>query len=293
MTPKLCQIRSETGRTFPAINIPDVNKQVLKGLFAILGLATHYICCWPVLVCPRHLRKISVNQRPVNQLLAALPVAEQLVPSLEVVDLKSGQILYEPNEPIQFAYFPQRTVISLVSIMENGATTEVGLVGREGMIGLPVIWGGRSMTSRAIVQIPGDALRLSAERLQQLCQPGTELFKFLLLYTQALFSQVSQTAACNRQHTIEERLARWLLSAHDCVEQSELELTQEFISNMLGINRPGVTIAAGILQRAGLIRYRRGRITILDRNELEAASCECYSLVKAEYQRLISLRDRS
>ncbi|PZD70969.1 hypothetical protein C1752_08639 [Acaryochloris thomasi RCC1774] len=227
-----------------------------------------------------------------NQLLAALPAAEygKLVSSLEKVSLESGQILYEPGEPIQDVYFPLRAVVSLVSIMENGATTEVGIVGSEGMVGLPILWGGQSMTSRAIVQIPDGAFRLTAEKLMEFAQPGTVLFKHLLLYTQALFSQVSQTAACNRQHTIEERLARWLLSAQDCVQQDELGLTQEFISNMLGINRPGVTIAAGILQRAGLIRYRRGRITILDRDELEAASCECYSLVKTEYRRLNRLQ---
>jgi CRP-like cAMP-binding protein len=241
---------------------------------------------------PKTYRNLILNN-VANQLLAALPADEyeQLAPGLETVFLKSGQILYEPNEPITEVYFPQYSAISLVSIMENGATTEVGLTGCEGFVGLPVIWGGQSMTNRAIVQIPGSAFKLPIEKLLYVCQPSTVLFKYLLLYTQALFCQVSQTAACNRQHAIEERLARWLLSAQDCVQQNELELTQEFISNMLGINRPGVTIAAGILQRAGLIRYRRGRITVLDRSELEASSCECYPLVKAEYQRLVDLRE--
>ena len=229
---------------------------------------------------------------PINQILTALPISEykRLLDHLNPVNLVSGEILLEPNEPIEKIYFPQRAMISLVSIMMDGSTTEIGLVGNEGMIGLPAILGGESTTSRTIVQISGTALEISADIVKKEFQRGEKLYELLLLYTQALLTQVSQSAACNRQHNIEERLARWLLSVQDCILQNELPLTQEFIANMLGTRRSGVTVAAGILQEAGIIRYSRGRITILDQEKLEDAACECYQLVQNEFIRLLGSR---
>ncbi len=231
-------------------------------------------------------------QQPINQILAALPEIEyqRLVPHLKPINLVVGKVLQEPGETITQVYFPNRAMISLVSIMENGSTTEIGLIGNEGMVGLPVILRGDSTSSRFIVQIPGTAMRLSADILRREFQLGGKLQQLLLLYTQALLTQVSQSAACNRQHTIEERLARWLLSVQDCVLSDKLPLTQEFIANMLGTRRSGVTVAAGTLQNAGMIRYRRGMITILNQEELEATSCECYRLVQGEFMRLLGSR---
>ena len=189
---------------------------------------------------------IKKVDRPINQLLAALPETEyqRLVDYLKPVDLISGEILLEPNEPVQKIYFPQRAMISLVSIMMDGSTTEIGLIGNEGMIGLSAVLGGNFTTSRTIVQVSGSALQISADIVRREFQRGEKLQQLLLLYTQALLTQVSQSAACNRQHNIEERLARWLLSVQDCVLQNELPLTQEFIANMLGTRRSGVTVAA-------------------------------------------------
>lgn len=231
---------------------------------------------------------LASSSQPVNQLLAALSESEyrNLAPHLETVSLRTGQILYEPYELIEFVYFPNRAIISLVAIMEDGATTEVGLIGKEGMVGLPVILGSNSSTSRAIVQIANSAVMLSADILKREFDRGGELQKLLLLYTQGLLTQVSQTAACNRQHVIEERLARWLLSVQDRIEQDEFLLTQEMIAYMLGVRRSGVTVAANILQQAGMISYSRGRIQIRNRQALEATACECYRLVQQEFQRL-------
>ncbi|MDJ0532679.1 MAG: Crp/Fnr family transcriptional regulator [Xenococcaceae cyanobacterium MO_207.B15] len=225
----------------------------------------------------------------INQILAALPQSEyqRLVPHLELVSLPGGRVLQEPGEPIKEVYFPNQAMISLVSIMSDGSTTEVGLVGNEGMAGLPAILGGNCTTSRSIVQIPGSAMKLSATVLQREFHRGSKLQEILLLYTQALLTQVSQTAACNRQHNIKERLARWLLLVQDSVLSNELPLTQEFIANMLGTRRSGVTVAAGKLQKAGIIRYHRGKITIINQENLEAAACECYSLVHKEFIRLL------
>ena len=230
--------------------------------------------------------------RPINHILAALPESEyqRLAPHLKPIDLTSGQILSEPNESITKIYFPQRAMISLVSIMMDGSTTEIGLIGNEGAIGLPAILGGDSTISRSIVQISGSALQASADIVRQEFLRGGKLQQILLLYTQASLTQISQSAACNRQHNIEERLARWLLSVRDCVLQDELFLTQEFIANMLGTRRSGVTVAAGILQQAGMIRYSRGKIVILDQEALEATACECYCVVQKEFIRLLGSR---
>ncbi|WP_264322871.1 Crp/Fnr family transcriptional regulator [Zarconia navalis] len=203
--------------------------------------------------------------------------------------LSLGQVLYEPKDPIEYAYFPHQAMVSLVSIVENGATTEIGLVGNQGMVGLPILWGGTSSLNRAIVQVAGSAQRIRADIIKDEFSRGGELQKLLLLYTQALFTHTAQTAACNRQHTIEKRLARWLLSARDCTLSNDLLLTQEFIATMLGTGRSGVTIAAVTLQRAGMIRYSRGKITIIDGENLEDAACECYRVVKNEFQRLFEV----
>ncbi|MBE9042892.1 Crp/Fnr family transcriptional regulator [Pleurocapsales cyanobacterium LEGE 10410] len=230
--------------------------------------------------------------RPTNQILAALPELEyqRLASSLKPVTLTSGDILLEPNEIVQQIYFPQQAMISLVSIMMNGSTTEIGLVGNEGMVGISALLGGDRTISRSIVQISGSALQISADIIRREFHRSKKLRELTLLYTQALLTHVSQSAACNRQHHIEERLARWLLSVHDCILQDELPLTQEFIANMLGTRRSGVTVAAGILQQAGIIRYNRGKITILDRQALEATACECYRLVQSEFIRLLGSR---
>lgn len=234
----------------------------------------------------------SETDRPINKILAALPLDEyeRIAPDLKLVELIAGQIISEPQEPIKKIYFPESAMISLVSIMMDGSTTEIGLVGNEGAIGLPAILGGNSTTSRAIVQISGTALQISADIIRQEFLRGNRLQQIFLLYFQALLTQVSQSAACNRQHNIEERLARWLLSVHDCILQDELPLTQEFIANMLGTRRSGVTVAAGILQQAGIISYSRGKIKILQHEALEEAACECYRLVQNEFLRLLGSR---
>jgi CRP-like cAMP-binding protein len=234
---------------------------------------------------------VSLNPNlPANQLLAALPVEEyqRLAPHLKLVSLSQQQILYNMGEAIEYAYFPNQALISLVSLLEDGSTTEVGIIGKDGMIGLPACWGGDSTNIQAIVQVPGDAMQMKAQVLKtEFCRGGT-LQRMLLLYTQALFTQVAQSVACNRHHTIEQRLARWLLIVQDQIYSEELSLTQEFISQMLGTRRSGITVAAINLQQAGTIRYSRGKITIVDREKLKSFACECYGIVKREFVRLLS-----
>ncbi|MBE9208257.1 Crp/Fnr family transcriptional regulator [Nostoc sp. LEGE 06077] len=236
---------------------------------------------------------MSVSNKPhlpiENQILAALsaPEYQRLVPYLERVELSINQILYEAGEPITYVYFPNQSIVSLVCIQENGATVEAGVVSKDGMVGMPVIWGGISTTTTALVQVANGAMKMKAEHLVAEFQRGRELQSLLLRYTQALFTQVTQTAACNRLHTIEERLARWLLIVSDRVQSDTFPLTQEFIAQMLGVRRAGVTVAAGILSRAGMISYKRGNINILNHEDLEQTACECYSIIKDEYARLL------
>ena len=229
-------------------------------------------------------------QISANQLLTALPPGEyeRLIPYLEPVHLALGQIIYEPKQLIKQVYFPLGAMISLVSVMKDGSTTEIGLVGTEGMIGLPTFLGGNIATSRVIVQVEGNAVKMDASILKSEFERGKQLQTKLLLYTQARLTQVSQITACKSHHLIEERLARWLLCVNDCVSKPELPLTQKFISEMLGVRRASVTEAAGALQKAGLISYSRGQITILKRNELEQAACECYGLIQNEFNRLLN-----
>ena len=233
----------------------------------------------------------SIDSVPIeNRLLAALPTNEyqRLVPHLELVKLSIHQVLYEPNEPITHVYFPHQALVSLVTSMEDGSTIEVGLIGSEGMVGIPVILGGNMANNRAYVQVAGGAMRMNANILKTEFNRGGPLQTLLLRYCQALLTQVSQSAACNRFHTIEKRLARWMLLVQDSVGSDEFPLTQEFIAQMLGTRRSGVTEAAGTLQKAGMLRYTRGRITIVNREALEATACECYRVISDEFTRLLA-----
>ena len=234
-------------------------------------------------------------QMSANQLLMALPSGEyqRLIPYLKPVSLILGQIIYEPNQLVKEVYFPTGAMISLVSILKNGSTTEIGLVGNEGTIGLSVFLGGDYTTNRAIVQIEGNAMKMDADVLRREFEKGEQLQKQLLLYTQARLTQMSLITACKSHHPIEERLARWLLSVHDCVNKPELPLTQKFISEMLGVRRASVTEAAIALQKAGLIKYSRGTISILKREELEQAACECYGMIQDEFKRLLRKNSNS
>jgi CRP-like cAMP-binding protein len=205
---------------------------------------------------------------------------------LQLVPFRLGQIVYEPGERIDFCYFPTNSVVSLLYLMEDGSTAEVGLVGNEGVLGVALFLGGESTCSRAVVAVAGDAFRLSANLLEEeFASPGP-LQHLLLRYTQALITQISQTAVCNRLHSVEQRLCRWLLQCQDRKNVSELPMTQELIANMLGGRRESVTVAAGHLQHSGLIHYCRGRISILDRKGLESNVCECYRVVEDEFDRL-------
>ena len=225
--------------------------------------------------------------RSANRLLSSLPEIEyqRLEPYLFPVKLSLGRIFYEASEKIETVYFPQTALISLVSILDNGATTEIGLIGGTGIVGLPVCLGSGYSKHRAIVQVADGALKISAEVLKQEFKRGGELQRLLLNYTETRLDEVSQLAACNAHHTIEERLSRWLLTVQDLIQADELPLTQEFLGDMLGVRRSGVTLAAGILQRAGLISYSRGKIKILDRQRLEDTSCECYQLFHDHFYR--------
>jgi CRP-like cAMP-binding protein len=233
------------------------------------------------------------NSAIANRLLTNLPKAEyqRLEPHLEPVSLSLDEVLYEPKQPIESVYFPDRALVSLVSILEDNHISEVGLVGREGVVGIPVFLGGNFTINRAVVQLAGTAIKLDAEILKTEFNRGGELQRRLLLYTQVLFTQVSQMAAGKSCHTIEKQLARWLLTVQDCTNQDELRLTQKYLSQMLGTRRASITVAANALQEAGLIRYGRGRITLLDRENLETMAGECYRSVKSELERLLNFEE--
>jgi CRP-like cAMP-binding protein len=225
-----------------------------------------------------------------NRLLAALPVKvfDRLQPHLQPVSFALGGVVYESSEQMEHIYFPTTCIVSLLYTMADGATAEMGLVGNDGVVGIALFMGGNTVPNRAVVQVGGDAFKMHAPVIQEEFRRGGPCQMLLLRYTQALITQISQTAVCNRLHTVEQRLCRWLLLTHDRVDSAELRLTQEFIANMLGGRRESVTKAARHLQAAGLIRYVRGHITILNRQGLEAASCECYQVVKNEFDRLLS-----
>jgi CRP-like cAMP-binding protein len=217
-----------------------------------------------------------------NQLLSAPEDYALLAPDLQPVVLSLSEKLYWANEPARYVYFPETAVISMLSMMEDGSSTEVGLVGREGMLGVRVLLGARETPHAAVVQVAGTALRMEASALDRVLHLGSPLQTLLLRYTQSLLTQIRQSAACNIQHSIYERFARWLLSMRDYARSDELHLTHELISLMMGTRRAGVSVAAAKLQEAGLIHYQRGSITIVDREGLEAAACECYRIVKRE-----------
>jgi CRP-like cAMP-binding protein len=224
-----------------------------------------------------------------NELLADLPAAEyeRIAPGLELVSMNLGDVLYEPGIKLRYVYFPTTSIVSLLHVLANGASAEIAIVGREGVLGISLFMGGETTPSRAVVQSAGQSFRMKAQRLKEEFARFGPLMHLLLRYTQALITQMSQTAVCNRHHSVDQQLCRWLLLSLDRLSGNELAMTQELIANMLGVRREGVTEAAGKLQEAGLIRYRRGRITVLDRRGLEARSCECYQVVKSEFDRLL------
>jgi CRP-like cAMP-binding protein len=230
----------------------------------------------------------SPETRNENRILAALPSEEYLLVAehLEKVFLKLGQILHMPDQRIDFLYFPATCMVSLLATLEGGETVETGVVGSEGMVGISMALGVDRSASEALVQADGEAYRMKATSLGPLTKNGGALHADLLRYIHTIFAQISQTAACNRAHTLSERLARWLLLTHDRLGRDEFELTHEFLARMLGTRRAGVSVAASTLRGAGVIGYTRGRVTILDRKGLENAACECYYIVKAEFDRL-------
>ncbi len=224
-----------------------------------------------------------------NHLLAVLPESEyeRLSRHLELVPLPLGKALYESGDRMSHVYFPTTAIVSLLFVMENGASAEIAVVGNEGIVGVAVFMGGETMPNRAVVQSAGHAYRLNGQLLrQEFNRPGS-LQHLLLRYILALLAQMAQTAVCNRHHSVDQQLCRWLLFSLDRLPSNELSMTQELIANMLGVRREGVTEAAGQLQRAGLIHYSRGRITVLDRPGLEARVCECYEVVRKEFRRLL------
>jgi CRP-like cAMP-binding protein len=224
-----------------------------------------------------------------NHLLAALPDAEwrRWLPQLEAIELRLGQVLYESGSTLSHIYFPTSAIVSLLYVMEDGASAEIAVVGNEGLVGISLFMGGESTPSRAVVQSAGMGFRLRAQVIRDESSRAGPVLHLLLRYTQALITQMAQTAVCNRHHSLDQQLCRWLLLSLDRLEGSDLVMTQELIANMLGVRREGVTEAARNLQKVGLIRYARGRITVLDRPRLEQRTCECYAVVRKEYDRLL------
>jgi CRP-like cAMP-binding protein len=233
---------------------------------------------------------MSVSPSPrQNYLLAALPEAvyERLLPHLELVLMPLGHVLYKSGGELPYLYFPTSSIVSLVYVMANGASAEIAVTGFEGLLGVSLFLGGHTTSNQAVVQSAGHAYRIIAKTIKHEFDQGGQLQHLLLLYTQALIAQMAQTAVCNRHHSLDQQLCRWLLLSLDRLRSGELTMTQELIANMLGVRRQGVVEAAGNLQKAGLIDYRRGRILVLDRPGLEARVCECYAVVKREYDRLL------
>jgi CRP-like cAMP-binding protein len=224
-----------------------------------------------------------------NRLLAALPAPDyaRLEPHLKLVQMPLGTVLYESGILLNHVYFPTTSIVSLLYVMADGASAEIAVVGNEGVIGVSLFMGGETTPSRAVVQSAGHAYRLSGQLLKEEFTRAGAMQHLLLRYTQALITQMAQTAVCNRHHSLDQQLCRWLLLSLDRLASNELAMTQELIANMLGVRREGVTEAAGRLQNAGLIEYRRGHITVIDREGLEARTCECYAVVKKESDRLL------
>jgi CRP-like cAMP-binding protein len=227
-----------------------------------------------------------------NHLLAALPEADRLrwLPHLERVELPLGGVLYESGGTMKHVYFPTTAIVSLLYVMESGASAEIAVVGNEGIVGISLFMGGESTPSRAVVQSGGQGFRLKGQFIKDEFARSQSIMHLLLRYTQALITQMAQTAVCNRHHSLDQQLCRWLLLSLDRLQGNELVMTQELIANMLGVRREGVTEGARKLQELGVIRYARGRITVLDRKLLEQRTCECYEVVKKEYDRLLPER---
>ncbi len=225
----------------------------------------------------------------MNHLLAALPADEfeKFKSGLEPVSLALGEVIYESGEQLEYVFFPTTAIISLLYIMENGSTAEIGMTGNDGLVGIALFMGGSTTPNRAVVQSAGNAFRLRAKALKFEFHLSGEFQKILLRYTQYLMTQISQTAVCNRLHSVEQQLCRWLLINHDLLQSNKLIMTHDLIANMLGVRREGVSIAAGHLQKMKLIKYVRGTITMLDREGLETTACECYQVVHEEYDRLL------
>ncbi len=233
---------------------------------------------------------VTTPNEPVeNRLLAALPTDEyeRLHPRLQQVSFSLGEVVYEFGGHLDYVYFPTTSIVSLLYTMENGTSAEMGLTGNDGIVGIALFMGGGTMPNRAVVQSAGGAFRMKAKVLQDEFAMGGKFQQMLLRYTQALITQISQTAVCNRLHSVEQQLCRWLLLSHDRLKTDELIMTQELIADMLGVRREGVTVAAGRLQDAGAISYVRGHIKILDRQKMEETVCECYRVVKDEFDRLL------
>lgn len=232
---------------------------------------------------------VGTSDPKKNRLLAALPREEyeRILPHLSHVTFDLGEVVYESGAQMEHIYFPTDAIVSLLYLMENGASAEMGMAGKEGLVGVALFMGGNTMPNRAVIQSAGSAVRMRAQVMREEFALGGTFQRLLLRYTQALLTQMSQTAVCNRLHAIEQQLCRWLLLSHDRLDSDELVMTQELIASLLGVRREGVTAAAGRLQEQGLISYVRGRIQILDRRGLEASACECYKVVKDEYDRLL------
>jgi CRP-like cAMP-binding protein len=228
-----------------------------------------------------------------NHLLAALPALEmqRLYPQLEETSLRTGDVLYEPGVELRHVYFPTTSIVSIVHAIENGSSTEVAIVGNEGIIGVPLFMGGDAASSRAIVQSAGHAFRMPGRHIKEAFIRGGAVQSLLLRYTQSLIAQMAQTAVCNRHHSLKQQLCRRLLMNLDRLPSNEMRMTQEWIANMLGVRREGVTESAGRLQKLGMIHYSRGHIVVLDRPALETETCECYGIVKRELHRLLPLGD--
>src|SRR6202050_4084839 len=237
----------------------------------------------------RRLVQIVTHTLVQNSLLAALPrsIKERWLPQLQSAEMRLGEVLYESGVTLSHVYFPTSSIVSLLYVMENGASAEIAVVGNEGLLGVSSFMGGGSTPSRAVVQSAGHGFRLNAETLKHEFDHASPVLHLLLRYTQALLTQMAQTAVCNRHHTLDQQLCRWLLLSLDRLQGDELLMTQELIANMLGVRREGVTEGANKLQNAGLTRYARGHITVLNRPGLEKRTCECYAVVKKEYDRLL------
>lgn len=229
------------------------------------------------------------NRKQQNRILSALPhdEYERMLPHLVHVEMTKGKVLFEPDEHISYVYFPYSGTVSISAVLQNGSEVEVGVVGREGMVGLPRLLGTDTAPLKALVQLEGDGVKMKAEAFNAETVRCGELYQLLLRYTQAFFVSAAMTAACNRLHKIDERLARWMLTCEDRAQSNELRMTQEFLAIMLGTRRAGVTEAAGRLQAEGLIEYKRGVIHIINRRGLEKSSCECYDIVRKEFDRLL------